>query len=135
MPTDRKPRIAISPEALRALRVWAALEDMEPGDLVSKLVSDHMPARVRDVLGVKTPQPSEGCGTVKPHSATCATVNRPKKLSGNQDALQQIKTLWNAGERNRAEIARKIGYPKATTSAVIARMIKAGELAAEEEEK
>lgn len=132
MPTDRKPRIAISPEALRALRVWAALEDMEPGDLVSKLVSDHMPARVRDVLGVNTPQPSEGCGTVKPHSVT---VNRPKKLSGNQDALQQIKTLWNAGERNRAEIARKIGYPKATTSAVIARMIKARELAAEEEEK
>jgi len=121
MPTDRKPRIAISPEALRALRVWAALEDIDPGDLVSKLVSDHMPARVRDVLRVKAPQPSERCGAVP-------AIDKRKRLSENPDALEQIRQMWNAGERNQAEIARQIGYHRATVFDAIQRMLKACEL-------
>lgn len=118
---DRKPRIAISPDALRALKVWAAIEDMDPGDLAGRLILDHMPARVRDALGENAPSPSEGRGA-------SPAIDKRKRLADNPDALQAIKDMWNAGERNQAAIARQIGYHRATVFDCIARMKKAGEL-------
>lgn len=121
MPTDRKPRIAITPDALRALKVWAALEDEDPGDLATRLILNHIPARVRDVLRDSSPLPPEGCGAVP-------AVGKKRRLSENPDALAQIKYSWQAGERNQAEISRQIGYHRATVFDAIQRMIESGEL-------
>ena len=76
---------------------------------------------IRDKNSPKASKSNHPCGA-------STAIEKSKQLSKNPDALEQIKTLWNEGERNRAEIARKINYPKATTSATISRMIKAGEL-------
>ncbi len=70
---------------------------------------------------------------LSPEAHTILKCIRDKKSlkvqkSNHKCGASKIKTFWNEGERNRAEIARKIGYPKATTSATISRMIKAGEL-------
>ena len=121
MPTDRKPRIAITPDALRALRVWAALEDVDPGALAARLILTHMPARVRDVLRDSSPLPSEECGAPP-------VIDKPKKLSQNPDALEQIRQLWKSGQKNQAEIARQIGYHRTTVFDAVKRMIEAGEL-------
>lgn len=121
MPNDRKPRISITPDALRALKVWAALEDIDPGDLAARLILTHMPARVRDALRENAPLPSEECGAVP-------ASGKKRRLSENPDALEQIRQMWRAGQRNQAEIARQIGYHRATVFDAIARMKEAGEL-------
>lgn len=76
---------------------------------------------IRDRNRPKGPKSNQECGA-------STAIEKTRQLSKNPAALEQIKTLWNAGERNRAEIARKIDYPKATTSAVISKMVKAGEM-------
>lgn len=76
---------------------------------------------IRDRNGPKASKSNHKCGA-------STAIEKSKQLSKNPAALEQIKSFWNEGERNRAEIARKINYPKATTSAVITKMIKAGEL-------
>ena len=121
MPNDRKPRIAITPDALRALKVWAALEDIDPGDLAARLILTHMPARVRDALRENAPLPSEECGAVP-------AIDKKRRLSENPDALEQIRQMWKDGEHNQAEIARRIGYHRATVNDTIKRMKEAGEL-------
>jgi hypothetical protein len=115
MTTDRKPRIAITPDSLKALKVWAALEDIDPGELAAKLILTHAPKRVQDVLGTSTPQPSKN-------------VKR-KRLADNPEALQQIKDIWTSGEHNQAEISRRINYHRATVNDAIQRMKEKGELA------
>lgn len=121
MSTDRKPRIAITSNALRALKVWAALEDSDPGDLAARLILTHMPARVRDALRDSSPPPSEECGA-------STDSGKKRRLSENPDALEQIKQLWKDGQHNQAEIARRIGYHRATVFDAVARMKEAGEL-------
>lgn len=121
MSTDRKPRIAITPDALRALKVWAALQDEDPGDLAARLILTHIPARVRDALRDSRPLPSEECGA-------STDIGKKRRLSENPDALEQIRRMWKDGQHNQAEIARRIGYHRATVFDAIARMKEAGEL-------
>ena len=121
MSIDRNPRIAITPDALRALKVWAALEDIDPGELAARLILSHIPARVRDALREKAPLPSEECGA-------SPAIGKKRRLSENPDALEQIRQMWKDGEHNQAEIARRIGYHRATVNDTIKRMKEAGEL-------
>jgi len=51
----RKPQIALDPHAAKALRVWSALKDKDPGDFASEIILAHMPAKVRDALGDYAP--------------------------------------------------------------------------------
>ena len=52
----RSPRIALDQEALRALKLWAALIDQEPSTLVSSLILEHVPSEIRRVLGMEPPR-------------------------------------------------------------------------------
>lgn len=117
----RKPRIAISPQAYKALRVWAALEDKDPGDMAGDIILAHMPPRVREAL---TPLDT----TCKPvGKATVCEVTRPKQLAKDAPAIAHIKELWESGA-TAAEIARQIDRPRATTQSQIKRMIEKGDL-------
>ena len=51
----------------------------------------------------------------------------------SQKALAKIKELWEGGQRNQANIAKAIGYPKATTNENIKRMLKAGTLSPQDQ--
>ena len=82
--------------------------------------------------------PQEGCSP-KPRAVVREVGRSPEReapkeegkkirLSQNPQALAKIKELWEGGQRNQADIARAIGYPKATLNENIRRMIKAGTL-------
>jgi len=120
----RKPRIAISPQAYKALKVWAALEDKDPGDMAGDVILAHMPPKVREALA-----PLDT--TCKPvGKATVCEVTRPKQLAKDAAGIARIKELWEAG-KNMAEIAKEIDRPRATTQSQIKRMIEKGELASQ----
>jgi hypothetical protein len=78
MPTVRKSRIVLDPQALKAIKIWSTIEDKDTGDLISKLILEHMPPMVQDALGMdqnmatktKTLKPTE---PLKP-----AATNKPE---------------------------------------------------------
>lgn len=145
---SRSPRIALEPEALRALKMWAAMVNEEPSTLLSRVVMDHLPSEikgimapiVREVRRAKEPSPINECGAVgvtvseqdKPKPATSNTSKAGRKLlprlAKNADALEIIRGMWASGERRHAEIAEAIGYPRSTVGMAIERMKEAGEL-------
>jgi hypothetical protein len=49
-------------------------------------------------------------------------------LTQDQNALQKIRDMWQAGEHNAAKIAKEIGYAKATTWENIKKMKAKGEI-------
>lgn len=55
------------------------------------------------------------------------------RLFQNPQALAKIKELWEGGQRNQAEIARVIGYDKATVNDNIRKMLKAGTLSPQDQ--
>ena len=121
-------RVVLDIEVYDALKAEALVRHENLKDTLSAMVLENLSPEahtilkcIRDRNGPKAPKANHECGA-------STAIEKTRQLSKNPDALEKIKTLWNEGERNRAEIARKIGYPKATTSAVISRMIKAGEL-------
>ena len=121
-------RVILDFDTYNALKVEALVRHENLKNTLSAMVLENLSPEahtilkcIRDKKSLKVQKSNHKCGASD-------AIEKSKQLSKNPDALNQIKTLWNAGERNRAEIARKIGYPKATTSAVISKMIKAGEL-------
>jgi hypothetical protein len=81
MSTVRKPRIALDTQALKAIKIWSTIEDKDPGDLISKLILEHMPPRVQDALGLdqsmatktktlKPTEPPKPAATNKPETET-----------------------------------------------------------------
>lgn len=118
----RKPRIAISPQAYKALKVWAALEDKDPGDMTSYIILANMPAKVKEFLA-----PLDTiCKPVG--KATVCEVSRPKQLARDAAGIARIRELWAEG-KSMAEIAKEIDRPRTTTQAQIDRMIEREELA------
>lgn len=70
----------------------------------------------------------------QPHDTKCGAVpaiEKRKRLADNPDALEQIKALWSGGLHNGTEIAKRIGYPKATVAENIKRLKEKGELSIE----
>jgi len=123
----RKPRIALEPHALRALKVWSALEDKDPGDLASEVLLAHMPAKVREALGDIVPMPSspERITEHECRKEGDVIVCAPKKsrLTQNPDALRQIEEMWKQSPRpSTMDIAKTVGYPKATVYEAIKRL-------------
>ena len=55
------------------------------------------------------------------------------RLFQNPQALAKIKELWEGGQRNQAEIARVIGYDKATVNDNIRKMLKVGTLSSKDQ--
>ncbi len=121
-------RVILDIDTYNALKVEALLRHDNLKNTISAMVLENLSPEAHEVLKClrdrnrpKAPKSNQECGA-------STAIEKTRQLSKNPDALNQIKTFWNEGERNRAEIARKIDYPKATTSAVISKMVKAGEL-------
>jgi len=125
MTQARKPRIALEPNALQALKIWAALEYEDPSALAGKIILDHMPARVKDLIA---PMPSEGKGTIEVTQRPPQKRQKKVRLVDDLEAVEKIKQMWNSGLRNQTKIALEIGYPKSTTTENIREMIKKGDL-------
>jgi hypothetical protein len=121
-------RVILDITAYDALKVESLVRHENIKNTLSAMILENLSPETKEVLKClrdrnrpKGPKSNQECGA-------STAIEKTRQLSKNPDALNQIKTFWNEGERNRAEIARKIDYPKATTSAVISKMVKAGEL-------
>lgn len=132
----RHPRVEIAPDLYRALCAEAILQDTTPKDLVTMWIMDNLSPKTREFITpedhspmIPTPQ--------KPKQESKASINadipqQPQKKKGrladNLDAIAKIKEMWNSGNRNGAEIARQIRYPKATVNENIKKLKNKGEL-------
>lgn len=115
-------------DTYNALKVEALVRHENLKDTLASMVLENLSSEAQEVLKCIRDRKSPKASKSNHKCGASDAIEKSKQLSKNPDALNQIKTFWNEGERNRAEIARKINYPKATTSATISRMIKAGEL-------
>jgi len=68
-----------------------------------------------------------------PERETPMEGGKKVRLFQNPQALAKIKELWEGGQRNQAEIARVIGYDKATVNDNIRKMLKAGTLSPQDQ--
>jgi hypothetical protein len=130
MPKIRASRIEIRPEIWPALQVEAVIRSMSPKDLVNMLIMAGLSPKAREFM-IGQPIATKEPISPQPHNTICGAptvAGKRKRLADNPNALQAIKDMWKAGERNQAEIARQIGYHRATVFDAIQRMKKAGEL-------
>jgi hypothetical protein len=154
MSAPKNPRITLDPGAYHALCIQAAIEQTSPGLLASRVILSYsqeakraLQATGREAPSVteaqapkegKSQTPQEG-GSHNSRAVVREVGRSPEKevpkegkkkvrLFQNPQALAKIKELWEGGQRNQAEIARAIGYNKATVNDNIRRMIKAGTL-------
>jgi hypothetical protein len=121
-------RVVLDISTYDALRAEVLVRHDNIKNTLTSMILENLSPEAHAVLKCMRDRNSPKASKYNQPCGAPVAIEKSKQLSRNSGALEQIKILWNAGERNRAEIARKIGYPKATTSAVISRMIKAGEL-------
>jgi hypothetical protein len=137
-PMRKYPRIEIDQKAYDGLQIEAVLRHKSTREIATEALLSHISREALSVLDHKTVMP-EDIATKRPldHKTTedeCGAVpvadipQKKRRLSDNPDALQQIGDMWKAGEHNQAEIARRIGYHRATVNDAIQRMMKSGEL-------
>lgn len=154
MSAPKNPRITLDPGAYHALCIQAAIEQTTPGSLASRVILSYsqdakqaLQATGREASSVIEAQasregesqtPQEG-GFHKPRAVVREVGRSPEReapkegekkvrLFYNQQAIAEIKRLWEGGLHNQAEISRIIGYDKATVNDNIRRMLKAGTL-------
>ena len=154
MSAPKNPRITLDPRAYHALCIQAAIEQTSPGSLASRVILSYsqeakqaLQATGRDSPSLTEAQaPKEGESQTpqeegshnsravvreigrSPEKEAPRQGGKKVRLSQNPQALAKIKELWDGGQRNQADIARAIDYPKATLNENIRRMIKAGTL-------
>ena len=121
-------RVILDFDTYNALKVEALVRHENLKDTLSAMILENLSSEAQEVLKCIRDKNSPKASKSNHKCGASTAIEKTKQLSKNPAALEQIKSFWNEGERNRAEIARKINYPKATTSAVITKMIKAGEL-------
>ena len=139
-PMRKYPRIEIDQKAYDGLQIEAVLRHKSTREIATEALLSHISKEALSVLDHKTIGPEneipETIATKRPldHKTTedecgaAPVADKRKRLADNPDALQAIRDMWKAGEHNQAEIARRIGYHRATVNDAIQRMKKSGEL-------
>lgn len=118
-------RISLEAEGYARLAYIAALEQISPKDWMEERIKeawDHRDEKAKNPIIQLDDKPK--CGAV-------ADSDKPKRkrLAKDQAAIEQIKELWMQSPRpTKTAIAKAICYPATTTSEMITRMLKRGEL-------
>ena len=122
----RDPRVEIAPDLYRALSAEAILQDITPKDLIAKWIMDNLSPKTREFIASRDHSP-----TIQSPPKTIEPQQQKKKegrLVDDLQAIEKIVELWNSGNRNGAEIARVIGYPRATVNERIRKMKAKGDI-------
>ena len=121
-------RVVLDIDVYDALKAEALVRHDNLKSTLASMVMENLSPEAREVLKCirdkKSPKANMDimpCGPV-------AVDAKKRRLSENPDALEQIRQMWKDGEHNQAEIARRIGYHRATVNDAIQRMREAGEL-------
>jgi hypothetical protein len=107
----RSPRIALEPEAYRALRIWGAMVGQEPSVLLSSLVLEHLSPEVRELL--------ESRGSPLPGDLGSLLSDDKKKtrkpLHRNPEVLAKVDEMLNRYPNvTYKEIGDSVGYSRHT---------------------
>ena len=121
----RSPRIALDPKALKALRLWAALDDTEPSVIVSRLIMDNLPSEIKGVLEpggtwtrrAKTFIPTESKGSKSPlpleGKDSLGKRKVPIPLTQNTIVLAKVdEMLKDYPSVTYKEIGQAVGYSR-----------------------
>lgn len=125
MPSGRYTRIEITPEAYMGLEAEAILQGKTLKRLASELILKGISHKAlmfiqEDVRAADSAEMSEG--------DVSSRIRRPK-ISENEEAIEQIKTLWAKNPRpSQREIARIIHYPTSSTKYLIKNLLEKGDL-------
>jgi len=122
----RDPRVEIAPDLYRALSAEAILQDITPKDLIAKWIMDNLSPKTHEFIASGDHSP-----TIQLPPKTIEPQQQKKKegrLVDDLQAIEKIVELWNSGNRNGAEIARVIGYPRATVNERIRKMKAKGDI-------
>jgi hypothetical protein len=151
------PRVEITDKALKVLKIEAAIHGLGQKETLEALIMRGASAQTlvlvegKTLVGLKpmvealptvellpqmdivTEKPTilqleEGAAINSSDSTGPDVSQKRKRLSDNPDALQQIRDMWNTGEHNQAEIARRIGRHRATVHDNIKQLKAKGEL-------
>jgi hypothetical protein len=100
---------------------------------ITRRIEPKIPKSVATVVDIPTTRPMpESTITQGPKGQKAQVPDSPRAkrriLSQDQNALQKIRDMWQAGEHNAAKIAKEIGYAKATTWENIKKMKAKGEI-------
>lgn len=138
MPQRKYPRIEIDQRAYDALQAEGILQHRTVREIATDAILSHISTEAISFVDRKTVM-REDIATKRPldHKTTvdkCGAVAdsdklKRKSLAKDQAAIEQIKEQWKQSPRpTKAGIARTISYPATTTSEMIGRMLKKGEL-------
>jgi DNA-binding transcriptional ArsR family regulator len=144
------PRIEIDQIAYDGLQIEAVLRHKTTREIATEALLSHISREALSVLDQETIGPEtakpEDIATKRPqdHKTTEGAaidnsktvnidrkdINKPKRKRLEKDlaAIQHIRELWTAGERNISKIAKAIEYSRSTVGDHIERMKKKGDL-------
>lgn len=130
MSAPKNPRVTLSPEAYHILCVQAAIEQTSTGSLASKAILAYSQEALQVIKREAPSEEGSSAPTEGEREEGREGEGKKPRLSQNPQAITQIKELWASGQRNQAEIAKLIGYHRATVNDNIRRMIQEKELEA-----
>jgi Helix-turn-helix domain of resolvase len=99
----RKPRIALSSEALQIIKIWATLEGKTADEKLSDLVFGSAPRKVKDLVIIK-PQRVD-------YPKSDISEGKKAKLQKNPEAQAEIMRLYKEGMAV-IQIAKRVGYSR-----------------------
>lgn len=124
----KKYRIEVDVNLHRALSLQATKAGMTLKEYVNYLLAPHVDKATLDFLGVQLEEHKSI--KLKDERTTKPKDDKPR-LTDNPEALEELKDLWRSGVRSRAELGRRVGYPKSTVAENVKKMIESGELEGE----
>ena len=141
MTTKKLYRLEVTPDAYQIIEAEAFLHGRTLKSIASEIIANHCSKEAINLSRAKSgkmEEPKEHRDE-KPEKQTiiepeCGAVTdadipaKRRRLEKDMQAIEQISTMWAAGERNISRIARTIGYSRSTVGDHIGRMKERGDL-------
>ena len=130
------PRVEITEKALKILKIETALSGLGQKGTLEALVIRGASTKSLALLEEKAIIPKTESMTLmeveekegKPKIPQSPRKKDKERLVDDLESVEKIKKLWKSGCKNTAEIARQIGYPRATVNENIRKMKVKGDL-------
>ncbi len=125
MPSGRYTRIEITQEAYMGLEAEAVLQGKTLKKLASELILKSISQKALQFIHER----DQSLYIEEPEEVEIGNRTHRPRISGNAEAIEQIKVLWSQDPRpSQREIAKIIDYPASSTKYQIKSMLEKGEL-------
>jgi len=134
-------RLEVTPDAYQIIEAEAFLHGRTLKSIASEIIANHCSKEAINLSRAKSgkmeepkehrDEKPEKQTIIKPECGAATDADIPRKrrrLEKDIPAIEQIKELWNSGQRNISKIAATIGYSRSTVNDYMGKMKKRGEL-------